>query len=179
MRSFVAVQITEGSIIDAIRRIQYEIGTADRHVGSGNFHFTLQFLGEISKDLLADVIRAIESVRFSRFDVSLTGIGAFPNARHPRTVWAGTDGAGSSMLTGLAGKVRDVLGPLGLSEDKSFRPHMAIFRIKKKARDMTEELKRYEGVCLGTQSVGSISLMKSVLGPSGPVYSDLATVGAS
>ena len=179
MRSFVAVQITDDSTIDAIKKIQSEIGTADRRVKPENLHFTLQFLGEVSENSLAAMVRAIESVKFSRFDVSLTGIGAFPSARRPRTVWAGTDDAGSSMLAGLADKVQEMFKPLGLSDGKPFRPHMTIFRIKKKTRDMTEELKRYGGTYLGTQSVGSISLMKSVLRPAGPVYSNLATVGAT
>ena len=179
VRSFVAVQITDDGIINSIRGIQSAIGASGRRVEPGNLHFTLQFLGEVSEDLLADVVQAIRSVRFSRFDVSLTGIGAFPSTRCPRTVWAGTDDAGGKMLTGLACNVRESLGSLGLTEDKPFRPHMTIFRIKKKAQDMTEELRRYEGVGIGTQSVGSISLMKSVLGPDGPVYSDLATVGVA
>lgn len=179
MRIFVAVKITDGGTIDMIKRVQSEIGAGGRRVGSENLHFTLQFLGEVPENLLADMVRAVESVRFPQFDVSLTGIGAFPSARRPRTVWAGTDDAGGSMLIGLADKVREAFRPLGLSADRPFRPHMTIFRIKKKAQDMTDELKRYEGTCLGTQSVSSISLMKSVLGPDGPAYSDLATVGAA
>ncbi len=81
-------------------------------------------------------------------------------------------------IVGLSGKVQEALEPLGLSPDKPFRPHLTIFRIKKKADDMTEELKRYEGVCLGTQRIESIRLKKSVLEPDGPTYSDLAVVGA-
>ncbi len=178
MRTFVAVQISDAGIIDWIGRIQSGIGAGHRHVRPENLHFTLQFLGEIPEDVLGKAVRAVEGIRFSGFDVSLRGIGAFPSARRPRAVWVGTDSAGGDMLVGLSGKVREALEPLGLSPDKPFRPHLTIFRIKKKTDNMTEEMKGYDGMCLGTQRIESIRLKKSVLGPDGPAYSDLAVVGA-
>ena len=75
-------------------------------------------------------------------------------------------------------KVENVLKPLGFTSDKPFKPHLTVFRIKKKIGDITEELKEKKILDFGTQSVTGIKLKKSELTPSGPNYSDLLEVKA-
>ena len=67
-------------------------------------------------------------------------IGAFPKLKFPRVIWIGTDENGGNMLIQLSKKVEKVLEPLGFCSDKPFKPHITVFRIKKKIGDMTKRI---------------------------------------
>ena len=71
-----------------------------------------------------------------------------------------------------------MLEPLGFFSDKPFKPHITIFRIKKKIGDITKELDRQKLIDFGIQEVTNIKLKKSELTPSGPIYSDLEEIKA-
>ena len=171
MRAFVAVEITDAQLVSAIARIQGRLGTG-RPVSAKNLHFTLQFLGEISEATCKSVQTALGRVSFEPFILSCMGIGAFPGPRAPRVVWVGTDESGEK-LTDLAGMVEEALLPLGFKNDRPFKPHLTVSRIKSGAVDITGDLAEFEGMKLGRQEIRRIKLKKSVLTSSGPVYSDL------
>jgi len=78
----------------------------------------------------------------------------------------------------LEKKVEKVLEPLGFFSDKSFKPHITVFRIKKKIGDITKELDSHKMIDFGMQEVTNIKLKKSELTPDGPVYSDLEEIKA-
>jgi 2''-5'' RNA ligase len=82
------------------------------------------------------------------------------------------------MLIQLSKKVEKMLEPLGFFSDKPFKPHITVFRIKKKIGDISGELKDNKMVNFGIQNVSNIKLKKSILSPNGPIYSDLLEVGA-
>jgi 2'-5' RNA ligase len=82
------------------------------------------------------------------------------------------------MLIQLSKKVEKVLEPLGFFSDKPFKPHITVFRIKKKIGDISRELKNQKMTNFGIQRVSNIKLKQSVLTASGPIYSDLAEVNA-
>ena len=171
MRAFVAVEITECNIHDAIRDVQREL--EGRHVGVAGMHFTLQFLGEISESLCSEVKTALGTVRFCPFQISLVGVGAFPSPRSPRVIWVGVDDEGGRELVDLAGRVRGALAPLGLREERPFKPHVTILRRPGRVR-----LAGFTKRVFGAQEVLSFKLKKSLLTPTGPIYSDLLEVGA-
>lgn len=179
MRTFVAIEITNLQLIDSIKRFQSELNINGRPVESKNFHFTLEFLGEISEKMAQRVISALMTIEFSRFDVILKGVGAFPSPKSPRVVWIGSEETGGKLMMDLAKKVQNVLEPLGFSSDKPFKPHLTVFRIKKKIVDITEELKEKRAMEFGRLTVTGIKLKKSELRPNGPSYSDLLEVKAT
>jgi 2'-5' RNA ligase len=74
--------------------------------------------------------------------------------------------------------VEKVLEPLGFFSDKPFKPHITVFRIKKKIGDISEELKNQNMINFGIQRVSNIKLKQSVLTANGPIYSDLVEVNA-
>ncbi len=74
--------------------------------------------------------------------------------------------------------VEKVLEPLGFFSDKPFKPHITIFRIKKKVGDITKELDRQKMIDFGMQEVTNIKLKKSELTPDGPIYSDIEEIKA-
>ena len=75
--------------------------------------------------------------RFSSFDVYLNGVDAFPNIKFPKIIWIGTDMRGGNLLNKLSQKIQKMLEPLGFFPDKSFKPHITIFRIKKRKKRAT------------------------------------------
>ena len=179
MRTFVAIEISDESVINSIKKFQTNININAKPVDSKNLHFTLQFLGEIKEDVLQEIIQALQTIEFSSFNVNLKGVGAFPKPKFPRVIWIGTDEDGGNLLIQLSKKVQKVLEPLGFFSDKPFKPHITVFRIKKKVGDITKELNDQKMIDFGIQQVTSLKFKKSELTSSGPIYSDLLEVKAT
>ncbi|MEX0657204.1 MAG: RNA 2',3'-cyclic phosphodiesterase [Nitrosopumilaceae archaeon] len=178
MRTFVAVEVSSKDVLESIKKIQSILKINAKPIELQNMHFTLQFLGEISDNMLGNIQDALSSVEFEPFDVSFESIGVFPKLRFARIIWVGVDENGARHLTDLARKVTIALSPLGFNPDKPFQSHVTIFRVKNKINDITDELARIKDVSFGIQRVTDIKLKKSALTPEGPVYSDLYVVKA-
>ena len=178
MRIFVAIEITNKEVIDSITQFQGKIDVDARIIKSKNFHFTLQFLGEVYEEITHEIIKALYKIKFSSFYVNLKGVGTFPKSKYPKIIWIGTDENGGNILIKLSGKVKEALEPLGFFSNKPFKPHITVFRIKKKIKDITDNLKNQKNEHFGLQRVSSIKLKKSELTSNGPIYSDLAEIKA-
>lgn len=176
MRVFVAIEISSDKIIDSISKFQSEININAKSIEPHNLHFTLQFLGEISKDMLDNVSRALDSVKFSKFSVNLKNIGVFPTQKSPRIIWVGTDENGGKLLVKLAKKVENSLTPLGFTVDKPFKPHITVFRIKNKIGDISKEMDKFKLIDFGIQQISGFKLKQSILSSKGPTYTDLMEV---
>ena len=177
MRTFVAVEITDDTVLNSIKKVQSEIKISARPVEIHNIHFTLMFLGEIPEEIVGKVRAQLDTIKFSAFDVGFVGVGAFPKPKFPRVVWIGLDGGGDKLIQ-LAKTVEEKLAPLGFKSDKPFKPHATIFRIKNQAGDITNQLVKYANAKFGSQRVSSIKFKQSVLTPSGPIYSDIGVINA-
>lgn len=178
MRVFIAVEITNEAVINSIRKFQDKLEIEAKAIDPQNFHFTLQFLGEISQDILLKITKTLEKIEFSGFDIVLKGIGVFPKPSFPRVIWVGADEKGGDLLIQLSKKVGKALEPLGFLQDKPFKPHITVFRIKKKIGDVSRELENKKMINFGIQKVSNIKLKKSELTSSGPIYSNLMEVKA-
>ncbi|MDH3795179.1 MAG: RNA 2',3'-cyclic phosphodiesterase, partial [Nitrosopumilus sp.] len=89
MRVFVAIEISNKEVINSIKKIQDKINIDAKPVETKNFHFTLQFLGEISEEIKHKIIQALHTIEFSSFSITLKGVGAFPKLKFPRVIWIG------------------------------------------------------------------------------------------
>jgi len=178
MRAFVAIEIYSNEIINLISKFQSEININAKPVEPHNLHFTLQFLGDISQDMVEKVMISLNSIKFSSFMVNFKGIGVFPKLKFPRVVWIGTDENGGNLLIELSKKVENALIPLGFSVDKPFKPHITVFRIKNKIGDISKELDKFKSVDFGTQEITGFKLKQSILSSKGPAYSDLMEIKA-
>lgn len=178
MRVFVAIEITSDKIINSISKFQSEININAKPVELHNLHFTLQFLGDISQDVVEKIIVVLKSVKFSKFMVDFKGVGVFPKLKFPRIVWIGTDEKSAKLLIELAKNVENVLLPLGFTVDKPFKPHITVFRIKNKIEEIEKELNKFKLIDFGTQEITGFKLKQSVLSSNGSVYSDLIEVKA-
>ncbi|MFB5618896.1 MAG: RNA 2',3'-cyclic phosphodiesterase [Candidatus Nitrosomaritimum aestuariumsis] len=179
MRTFVAVEISNESVIDSIRDFQSKISLQAKPIQPQNLHFTLQFLGEISEEICEKIKQNLKTIEFQSFKINFKGVGAFPNMRSPRVVWVGVDEVGGKMLEKLAKEVENVLKPLGFFSDKPFKSHITIFRIKNKIGNISKDLENFGDFEFGTQIVSNFKLKQSVLTPKGPIYSDLEEIIAS
>ena len=178
MRTFVAAEINNEEVLNEIKKVQSELKIKAKPVSLKNIHFTLLFLGEISEEMSKKVQNALNTIKFSSFEVIFSGVGAFPKPKFPRVIWIGTNESGGDQLKNLAKNVEEKLSPLGFRSDKPFKPHVTIFRIKNRIGDISDELARINSSSLGIQKILEIKLKKSELTPNGPIYSDLQVVKA-
>ena len=176
MRTFVAIEIDSEDIIRRIKSMQESVSFKAKPVKIDQIHFTLQFLGEIDEETCKKIKKLFCTIAFSQFNLSLKGIGVFPNLKNPRIVWIGTDKKGVENLMEISKQIEMKLASLGFKKDKKFRAHLTIFRIKERIDDISNEIKKYEKMEFGAQVISKIKFKKSVLSPEGPIYSDLLEV---
>lgn len=175
IRAFVAVRVS-GKVADALENFLSELRPLAkiRWVRREQFHITLKFLGELENNVIDDVIDALTPMKsFAPFTVELNHIGAFPNLNSPRVLWLGGD-KGAAELGRLAKKVNDVLhDSAGLErESKKFTAHLTRARLKDTV--LPEELVQRLGDAPELSwECSELVLMKSLLTPQGPIYSQL------
>lgn len=176
MRAFVAIEIPETGVIDAIVGFQGELKEtlADiKLVERQNLHLTVRFLGEITQAQAEQTKQLLRSLELPRTDVELAGAGAFPNVARPNVVWVGIDQHAAGVTT-IANDVIQSLKGMGQTDDRPFSPHLTVARVRSSRG--ADKLEACIGLNssrrFGRSSLLSIKLKSSVLTPSGPVYSD-------
>ena len=105
-----------------------------RFVDGAQTHVTLRFLGHRSGEDQTRVARAAEVVARTSapFSIAFGGLGVFPDARRPHTLWLGlTDG--KAALVELAARLDSALAEVGFApEGRPFVPHLTLARIKQR-----------------------------------------------
>ena len=175
MRAFVAIEVNNKDVLNSIHKIQTELNIKAKPVELHNMHFTVQFLGEVSEEMIRKISDALNSIEFSAFSITFAGIGAFPKPNSPRVIWIGVND-GVNELEKLAETIRAKLSDIGFSPDKKFKPHVTIFRVKNKIEGLSSELEKFSSYSFGKQEISEIKLKKSELTPNGPIYTDLLVV---
>nr|AIF18371.1 2'-5' RNA ligase (ligT) [uncultured marine thaumarchaeote KM3_82_D11]AIF19273.1 2'-5' RNA ligase (ligT) [uncultured marine thaumarchaeote KM3_86_D01] len=175
MRIFVAIEVSDKDVLNSIHKIQTELNIKAKPVELHNMHFTVQFLGEVSEEMVGKISDALNNIEFSAFSISFASIGVFPNLNSPRVIWIGTDD-GFNELEKLAEMIRSKLSDIGFSPDKKFKPHVTIFRVKNKIEDLPSKLEKFSSYSFGKQLVSEIKLKKSELTNQGSIYTDLLVV---
>ncbi|WP_457554662.1 RNA 2',3'-cyclic phosphodiesterase [Candidatus Pyrohabitans sp.] len=178
MRTFIAVDAyTEelGRLLPELSRI-----TGLRCVAPGGLHVTLKFLGEIPEQRVEEVFSAMKRAftNCTGFKFRISGVGAFPNPRAARVVWAGI-GEGGAELKTLQSRLEDELLGLGFRrERRTYVPHITLARVKSPAarRGVLRFIEAHAGDALGEVLVEDVKLMKSTLTPGGAVYTELRRV---
>ena len=173
VRAFVAVPVPE-PIAGELERFLDTLKPLARlrWVTRAQFHITLRFLGEQTRETIERVKKALAPIRFDPFEVELSYIGAFPSMERPGVLWlSGKKGRGE--LTALAESVNEAIDTVGIPrEDRAFKPHLTLARgdgvplspALVKALENTPALVwRCEGFVL----------MRSRLTPGGAIYSKI------
>ncbi len=175
IRSFIAVQLSnelKTSIGDSIKTLK-KSGADVKWVKTENLHVSLKFLGNIEEDQVGSISSLITDIalRHNNFDFTLMGTGVFPDYRRARVLWVGI--RDHNHLLRIANDIEDAMEREGFDrERRPFSPHITIGRVRspKGIDKLTAELVKYSSMDFGTQSAGSIHLIKSTLKPGGAEY---------
>jgi len=178
IRSFIAFDLESEAVrkkLAAVQKLLAETGADLKLVEPQNIHITVRILGDITPATAEKIFTEMQQVQFTLFNVQIKGLGAFPDLRYPRVVWAGiTEGA--DQLRIVFNQLEPRLRSLGFAPDpKGFSPHLTIARVKtgiNKAQlsDFIAENANYD---FGTIKAECLRLKRSDLTPRGPVYSTL------
>jgi len=98
-----------------------------------NLHITTKFIGEWPESRLDEMKDSLASVRnpsvVAPIEITVRGIGWFPDARRPRVLWAGIE-AGEPLQT-LARQTEQAVAALGVPvETRPYSPHLTLARIR-------------------------------------------------
>lgn len=170
MRLFVAVDIPpeiKRNIGQAQKELPEEGGL--KKVELPQMHITLKFLGEVNPRMLDRVDGVLREVEFSGFKVKVRGVGAFPNEKYVKVVWAGCV---SPELEMLARDINEKLS--GMFAKEEFTPHLTMARVKRRLV-MDDYLKKYAEWKFGEFQVREFYLLESVLERGGAKYNVLAS----
>jgi 2'-5' RNA ligase len=147
-------------------------------VEAGLLHLTLRFLGDTDEGMVEPIALAMASsaAGMAPFDMTFSGMGAFPKPDHIRVVWIGVKGA--EPLGGFVRRLEEPLARMGFEKEGDFSPHITIARVKSaRHKDrLADIIRQHEGEDLGGMRVERILLKKSVLGSGGPTYSTVKEV---
>jgi 2'-5' RNA ligase len=131
MRLFVAIDIP-AEIKDALRCFVSRLRPTAKIGWSpvDNLHITTKFIGEWPEPRLNELKRALASVGVGEaIDITVKGLGWFPNSRSPRVFWAGVDGG--EPLRALARTTDHAVALLGVPiEERDYSPHLTLARIR-------------------------------------------------
>ena len=95
-----------------------------------NWHLTLKFLGETDQGHVARLSESLGGDAGEAFVLQGHGGGFFPDPRRPRVLWVGL-GKGGEQTRELAARVEATCAGLGfVREERAFRPHLTVVRIK-------------------------------------------------
>lgn len=181
IRSFIAFDIESAQVLERITHMQKILAEtrADlKLVEPKNIHITLRFLGNIPPSMIDKIYENMKTVKFEPFNVKIQGVGAFPNMRYPRVLWAGIR-EGADQLRNIFNQLESQLRSLGFAPDqKGFSPHLTIARVKS-GRNKAELARRVEETLnyeFGIVEAKCLRLKRSDLTPKGPIYSTLREI---
>lgn len=180
VRCFLAIDLGDevrGALLEALR--EFRRTSADvRWVRDAGLHLTLAFLGSVETQRLTAIRGAIAAVavRLGPLVLEVRGLGAFPNLRRPRVLWAGIHAGG---IEALAESVGEALVPLGFArESRRFHPHVTLGRVRSPRgwKQLEPLLRARETRNFGACKASQIAAYRSDLRRDGAVYTKLWTV---
>ena len=175
IRTFVAIKIKPedkllNQLLDLKRLFKDE---RINWVGPDNFHLTLRFIGNTTREQLYELVDRFEIVadNSETFELEIKGCNYFKNKRQPRVLFV--KASETLQLTSLVKLTENEVIQVGfLPELKMFKPHVTLGRIKRIENlswfyDVLEQLQQnyYQKA-----EVKEYILYQSILKPSGPEY---------
>ena len=178
IRSFLAFDIENDVVLNRLATVQsllVKTGADLKLVEPQNIHITLRFLGNITPSMAENIFEEMRKIQFMPFNVQIKGLGAFPDLRYSRVVWAGiTEGA--EQLKNIFNQLEPRLRGLGFTPDpKGFSPHLTIARVRsgRNKQQLAKFIIENGNYDFGAVNAKCLRLKRSDLMPNGPVYSTL------
>ena len=178
MRAFVALEINNPEVIDALRDFQKQLAAtgADLKLVDGqNLHFTIRFLGDVSQAQSEEVDSRLRSLTLGGAEVEVRGVGAFPNIGRPSVLWVGVASEHEGLVAPIAQSVIRALEGIGQHDDRPFRAHVTLARVRsgRNAPALSSVLRSNADLSFGRVRLSTLKLKSSDLTPRGPVYADI------
>jgi len=182
MRIFISVELPDSvkektaELIKELKGIETDI----KWVDPKNLHITLKFLGWIEEKQF-DNLTALATSAVSgsgSFKAIFRDLGTFPEGKSPRVVWVGAVEGGDKLCI-LAKVLEEKLSKAGFkAEEKTFKPHITIGRIKDKkgVDNIKEKIIQFKNTAFGEMTVDRVFIMKSTLTPGGPIYEKIKEI---
>jgi 2'-5' RNA ligase len=184
LRGFIAIDLPPElrKTIEALSlRLRAQPGQACmRWVQPSGIHLTLKFLGDLPAASVPELESVLDQAAAAHAPFSLTvgGIGCFPDARHPRVVWAGLDDP-TGTLRLVQASIESGCAAIGLApEDRPFSPHLTVGRVRREAGPeaagiVQDVLDRERAFNAGEMLADAVHLFRSELRPTGAIYTRL------
>jgi len=171
LRLFIGVPIS-GRVQSALSAV-LPPNLPGRVIPATKWHFTLRFLGKTEAALIPRLAESLGSAKLGKsFEIELSGLGAFPNPRRARVLWAGVS-TGKPQLESLAQEVERAVQRAGFAaEERQFKPHLTLSRMQPPL-NILELVDRGASV-RATTLVDEVVLFHSRTDPGGAVYESLA-----
>lgn len=142
----------------------------------GTIHLTLKFLGEVEEGRigpLAGALGCAAEAGDASCPVEIAGLGTFGDRDRPHVVWAGVVDPASA-LKRLHIEVERACADVGYQrEDRPFRPHLTLARLKSPSRSLEAALKSIGAPAIGSFEARSFALYQSLLTPTGALHTRL------
>jgi 2'-5' RNA ligase len=142
-----------------------------------NLHITTKFIGEWPEGRVAELAEALRPVANRRPpEISVEGIGWFPNPHSPRVLFAGLKA--DPALAATAEATDAVTAALGIPrEQRAFHPHLTLARIRDTSiplAPLRQAIAALPDQQWGRFEAASFALYLSKPGPRGSIYTQLA-----
>lgn len=171
VRVFIAVE-PSAEIRNSVAAVQPSLKGAGRlsFVSANLMHITLKFLGEIPESSLDALKQVVDALQTSPYTIDVSHISTF--GKPPRVIKAEVHDNNAS--ANLASKLDGALSSLGYPKDaQNFSPHITIARIKEYSPALASKIAQIRGTVFGSSDITELLIKKSVLTPSGPIYTTI------
>ena len=145
-RTFIAVALPRDarrSVLEHIQSLRNKLPDARANWSrDDNLHLTLKFLGDTPIKRITALSNATERVarKTNRFDIEISGCGAFPAHKRPTVLWLGINDQSGDLSELHRTLEYECLKADFPRESKAFHPHLTIARTRKTdgARELGE-----------------------------------------
>lgn len=185
LRLFVAVELPSAwlhALGQQSQRLENGAPGFGRWVTPELMHITLVFLGQQLEAEVPTIVSAMETAASSiaPFEIRPGALGCFGGARAVRVVWAGVEAHPPPAVGRLHASLATSLSDQGIAFDQAaFRPHITLARARRGAAAAQSELMhrtldhRHWQPAPDPFRCDAITLVRSELRPSGPIYTPL------
>jgi 2'-5' RNA ligase len=181
IRAFLAVA-PSAEVVQEIGNIQSTLKRSCpfdiRWLKPESIHLTLKFFGNVSEEDIMALAQIVEqhAAVLAPLQLTVKKLGVFPALQRPRVLWVGLEGETAPLST-LQQSLEQGWAACGFPrEDRPFRPHLTIGRIKsaRPTGDPAAFLAEAGDCSAGSFRADGMTLFQSDLTPRGAVYTQLA-----
>jgi len=184
VRLFIAIELPLKiqKVLENIQEVLKKAKAGIKWVKPDNIHLTLKFLGYVESSQIEPIKDKMRFAgeEFSPFEISLAkDVGVFPKINYPRVIWVGID-KGEAKITNLQKRLEDEMDELGFEKEKrEFTPHLTLGRVKSLKSEKEGLIQAIQSIHIDEEhrfNVSKLTLFKSILKQTGPIYEVLYEV---